>query len=147
MTTLRLYLLLLAFCYGCKIVLPPSKRYRITVDGIEARTGCRLTSVATSKFRRDDLGPTDIRPKSDSEICRFNFVLEVGKVGSTMILFDKENDGYRSFPKVSAASHLKIERGFVYQVFGLCDVEGSYYFCKDSVGDKLIIQYQDAGPW
>jgi len=39
-----------------------------------------------------------------------------------------------------------IQKGYVYQVFGLCDVEGSFYFCLDST-DNLIVQYVDRGPW
>jgi len=40
----------------------------------------------------------------------------------------------------------KIKKGYVYQIFGLCDVEGSYYFCLDA-NNKLIVQYFDSGPW
>ncbi len=39
-----------------------------------------------------------------------------------------------------------IQKGFVYHVFGLCNIEGSYYFCLDST-NKLLVQYQDGGPW
>lgn len=38
-----------------------------------------------------------------------------------------------------------IQQGYVYRVFGLCDIEGSYYFCLDSL-NKLVIQYFDRGP-
>jgi hypothetical protein len=39
-----------------------------------------------------------------------------------------------------------IKKGFVYQIFGLPDLDGSYYFRLDSV-DKLIVQFFDSGPW
>ena len=38
-----------------------------------------------------------------------------------------------------------IQQGYVYRVFGLCDIEGSYYFCLDG-SNKLVIQYFDKGP-
>ena len=40
----------------------------------------------------------------------------------------------------------QIEKGFVYQIFGLPDLDGSFYFCIDS-SNKFIVQYQDAGPF
>ncbi|HEY6437643.1 MAG TPA: hypothetical protein VIY47_13710 [Ignavibacteriaceae bacterium] len=39
-----------------------------------------------------------------------------------------------------------IQRGYVYHMFGLCNIEGSYYFRLDAT-NKLIVQYQDGGPW
>lgn len=40
----------------------------------------------------------------------------------------------------------KIENGFVYKIFGLPRLAGSYYFYIDSLG-KLIVQYHNEGPW
>lgn len=40
----------------------------------------------------------------------------------------------------------QIEKGFVYQIFGLPNFEGSYYFYIDS-SNKLKVQYQDGGPF
>lgn len=57
-----------------------------------------------------------------------------------MIKSNNKNHAQRdSFP-------FNIQKGYVYRVFGLCDIEGSYYFCLDST-NKLIVQYQDGGPW
>jgi len=39
-----------------------------------------------------------------------------------------------------------IKKGFVYQIFGLPDLDGSYYFRLDA-DDKLIVQFSDSGPW
>ncbi len=39
-----------------------------------------------------------------------------------------------------------VQNGYVYQIFGLEKMEGSYYFCFNSEG-KLIIQFVDKGPW
>jgi hypothetical protein len=117
------------------------------VDGIEGRTSGKHTRLSISKFQRDDVAQGDIRPKSYKETRRFNFWLKDGGEGSSSIFFDEDNAQYKSFPEVSKASPLEIEQGFVYQVFGLCDVDGSYYFCLDSLTNRLIVQYQDAGPW
>lgn len=54
-------------------------------------------------------------------------------------LVDKNYLHKDSFPFI-------IQKEYVYKVFGLCNVEGSYYFCLDS-NNKLIVQYQDRGPW
>lgn len=39
-----------------------------------------------------------------------------------------------------------IKKGFVYQIFGLPDLDGSYYFRLDS-DDKLIVKFFDNGAW
>ena len=39
-----------------------------------------------------------------------------------------------------------IEQGYVYQIFGLKDLDGSYYFRLDS-NNRLIVQFFDRGPW
>lgn len=39
-----------------------------------------------------------------------------------------------------------VRKGYVYQIFGLPDIHGSYYFCL-SADDKFLVQYVDQGPW
>lgn len=39
-----------------------------------------------------------------------------------------------------------IEKGYVYQLFGIPDIEGSYYFRIKADGE-LIVQFFDNGPW
>ena len=66
---------------------------------------------------------------------KLNYVEMMDKV----TLSDSEYVHRRSFP-------LSIEHGYVYHIFGLCDVEGSYYVCLEASGE-LIIQYFDRGAW
>jgi hypothetical protein len=40
----------------------------------------------------------------------------------------------------------QVEKGYVYQIYGFPNLEGSYYFCLSS-GNELVVQYVDAGPW
>lgn len=144
MVVFSFYLMILV---GCNIILHPSERYRITLKGIKARTGCKITYMSISKFNRNDVSKGDIRPKEKNEIIRYSCWLNEGFKGVSSISFDKINNGYSWFPKKEGTAPFIVERGFVYQAFGLCDINGSYYFCIDSVTNKFVVQYQDAGPW
>jgi len=143
----NLLIFFLLFVFGCKLIIPPSERYRITQKGIRSKTGCKLTNMSISQFKRDDVSLEDIRPKTKIEIYRYNCEIKEGFIGSSFISFEKNNKGYNWSPVKAGNVPIIIEKGYVYQVFGLCDLEGSYYFCLDSTSQKLIVQYQDAGPW
>jgi len=174
----------LVFVYSCKLVLPPSERYTITQKGIRSKTGCQITNMSISKFRRDDESDSDIRPKDRNEITRYCCWLKNGRRGKRRISFLEadgnyswylckldmsilESDSLNSLTLTDKLAYSKkmeleaikdknyvhrdsfpliVQKGYVYQVFGLCDVDGSYYFCLDANG-KLIVQYKDAGPW
>lgn len=52
----------------------------------------------------------------------------------------------KRIPKEEMALSFIIKKGFVYQIFGLPDLDGSYYFRLDS-DDKLIVKFFDNGAW
>jgi len=59
----------------------------------------------------------------------------------------KERDKLRTdSPSNDFPLPFAIQNGYVYQIFGLPNLKGSYYFCLDS-DNKLLVQYEDGGPW
>lgn len=58
-----------------------------------------------------------------------------------------ETDQYKNDKLVDGVTlPFQIRKGFVYQIFGLPNLEGSFYFLLNS-NNKLIVQFVDKGPW
>lgn len=53
---------------------------------------------------------------------------------------------YNKTPFVKQQLPFVIETGYVYQLFGIRDLNGSLYFCLNNSG-KLLVQFVDKGPW
>jgi len=60
--------------------------------------------------------------------------------------FEERTKFEKRIPEKEMTLPFIIKKGFVYQIFGLPDLDGSYYFRLDS-DDKLIVQFFDSGPW
>ena len=59
----------------------------------------------------------------------------------------KERNRHRTYvPSDHFRLPFQVDKGYVYQIFGLPNLEGSYYFRLDS-DDKLLVQFVDMGPW
>lgn len=150
-------------------------QFTITENGVYSKKH-KIIQFSISQFKKDGIDENDIRPKNHDELMRYccklkssnynikavlfrdttNYLWELCKLDTSLVsnstlslqqkidlvkLIEQKN-----FDLSNYKIPFQIEKGFVYQIFGLPNFEGSYYFCTDN-SNKLKVQYQDEGPF
>lgn len=112
--------------YCCELKADSSGSKKVLFKNDNSRYRWSLCKLDTSIVESDSLNELTFRDK---------------------LIHLKERDKFEKYiPEDEMTLPFIIKKGFGYQIFGLPDLEGSYYFRLDS-DDKLIVQFFDSGPW
>jgi hypothetical protein len=147
--------------------------FMITEKGVNSKKR-KIIQFSISQFKSDSFNDNDIRPKNHEELMRYCCKVKSSQSRIKNVLFKDTTNYFWEFCKLDTSmvsnsalsmqqkidlikirEHkninlhnykipFQIEKGFVYQIFGLPDFEGSYYFCIDNF-NKLKVQCQDQG--
>ena len=149
-----------------------SQQYLITMNGIYSKE-IGIQQFSISQFKAGKFDSTDIRPKDHTEIMRYCCSIRPGKTEKMSVLFKDTLDYKWEYCKLdtslvdsnyngstvtsstgneipntnlSISLPFRIEKGYVYQIFGLTGVNGSFYFSLNNE-NELFIQFHDQGPF
>ena len=112
--------------YCCELLKETNGEKNVFFNSDNSQYRWSLCRLDTTLITNDSLNSLSLKDK-----------LEYINQKDSLITFNL-NDDFR-LPFI-------IMPGYVYQIFGLPKLEGSYYFCLNSE-NKLLIQFADKGPW
>ena len=156
MKNLIFFFIFLSQAYSCS--LAPPDRYEIDITDIRPNNRNEVTRYCCSLNKNSKSSKeilfSNLNKNYKWSLCELDLsIVENDSLNALSIEekleYTKRRELLESRVKDSVTKGslpFTIQKGFVYHVFGLCNIEGSYYFCLDST-NKLLVQYQDGGPW